>query len=243
MILVILSKKCCNRFVKININLPWRAYLAEFLGTFVFVFVASGSVLANIFFGDVGVLAQALATGLVFGAMIFVTSAISGGHLNPAVTLSLWLARKISALNAFFYIAFQVLASFAAGGTLLYVFGDRAIRFSLGAPILGADVSAQAALILEAILTAALVFAVFATVVDRRGPVSFGPLVMGLVVLVSGIFAGPISGAALNPARAIGPAIISQNFTNLPIWILGPFAGSLFGLVYEFLFLRKTSKR
>lgn len=229
--------------MRVNINLPWRAYVAEFLGTFVFVFVASGSVLANIFFGDVGVLAQALAAGLVFGAMIYSTAAISGGHLNPAVTLSLWLTRKISAVNAVFYIASQLLASFAAGGALLYIFGDRAIRFNLGAPILGADVAVGTALLLEAILTVALVFAVFATVVDRRGPVSFGPLVIGLVVVGGGIFAGPISGAALNPARVIGPAVISGSFTNLPIWILGPLTGSLFGLVYEFVFLRKTSKR
>lgn len=213
--------------------------MAEFLGTFVFVFVASGAVLSNIFYGDVGSLGVALATGLSLAAMIWATAAISGGHLNPAVTLAVWLTGKISVINAVFYIASQVLASFAAGGVLLYIFGDRAIRFNLGAPILGADVAVGTALLLEAILTAVLVFAVFATVVDRRGSVSFGPLVIGLVVVCGGIFAGPITGAALNPARAIGPAVITGSFTNLPIWILGPFAGSLFGLVYEFLFLRK----
>ncbi|MBI2598946.1 aquaporin [Candidatus Curtissbacteria bacterium] len=229
-------------FAQQNFSLPWRAYAAEFLGTFVFVFVASGAVLSNIFFGDVGVLAQSLAAGLALGAMIFMTAAISGGHLNPAVTLSLWLTRKISAINAVFYIVSQVVASFAAGAVLLYVFGDRALGFSLGAPILGADVALAAALVLEAVLTAALVFAVFATTIDKRGPVSFGPLVIGLVVVVAGIFAGPITGAALNPARVIGPAVVSQNFTNLPIWILGPALGSLFGIVYEFLFLRKGTK-
>ncbi len=226
-----------------NINLPWRAYLAEFLGTFVFVFVASGAVLSNIFYGDIGTLGVALATGLALGAMVFATAAISGGHLNPAVTLALWLAQKISWINAIFYIIAQVAASSAAAGVLLYVFGDRALHFSLGAPILGVGIGVPAALILEAVLTTVLVFAVFSTVVDKRGPVSFGPLIIGLVVVVSGIFAGPLTGAALNPARAIGPAIVSNNFTNLPIWILGPAVGSLFGLAYEFLFLRKTSKK
>ena len=226
-----------------NINLPWRAYLAEFLGTFVFVFVASGAVLSNIFYGDIGTLGVALATGLALGAMVFATAAISGGHLNPAVTLALWLAQKISWINAIFYIIAQVAASSAAAGVLLYVFGDRALHFSLGAPILGVGIGVPAALILEAVLPAVLVFAVFSTVVDKRGPVSFGPLIIGLVVVVSGIFAGPLTGAALNPARAIGPAIVSNNFTNLPIWILGPAVGSLFGLAYEFLFLRKTSKK
>lgn len=228
--------------MKINIDLPWRAYVAEFLGTFVFVLVAAGSVLTNIFFIDIGVLAQAIAGGLALGAMIYLTAAISGGHLNPAVTLALWLTRKISMVNAVFYIVSQVLASFAAGGVLLYIFGDRAIRFNLGAPILGVDVGIQTALILEAILTAALIFAVFATVVDKRGPVSFGPLIIGLVATVGGIFAGPITGAALNPARAIGPAVISGSYINLPIWILGPLCGSLFGLVYEFVFLRKNTR-
>jgi aquaporin Z len=230
-------------FAQQNFSLPWRAYVAEALGTFFFVLIASGAVLTNIFFVDLGVLAQALAGGLALGTMIFLTAAISGGHLNPAVTLSLWLARKISAVNALFYICAQILASFAAGWVLLYIFGTKAMQFGLGAPILGTGVSPQAALILEAILTSALVFAVFATVVDKRGPGSFGPLVIGLVAAISGIFAGPITGAALNPARILGPAIISQSYTNLPIWILGPLTGSLFGLVYEFLFLRKTSKK
>ncbi|MEX2028413.1 MAG: aquaporin [Candidatus Curtissbacteria bacterium] len=236
-------RKCSNFFVTIRVNLPWRAYLAEFLGTFVFVFIASGAVISNILFVDIGVLGQAMASGLALVAMIFATSAISGGHLNPAVTFSLWLVRKISVLDATFYILAQICASFAAAGLLFYIFGDRALHFNLGAPIIGADVALGAALLLEAVLTAALVFAVFATGVDKRGPISFGPLVVGLVMVVAGIFAGPVTGAALNPARAIGPAIVSGSFVNLPIWILGPLCGSLFGLVYEFVFLRKTSKR
>lgn len=236
-------RKCSNFFVTIRVNLPWRSYLAEFLGTFVFVFIASGAVLSNILFAEIGVLGEALAGGLALGAMIFATSAISGGHLNPAVTFSLWLVRKISAVDAVFYILAQICASFAAAGLLLYIFGEGALHFNLGGPILGTDVSLGSALLLEAVLTAALVFAVFATAVDKRGPVSFGPLVVGLVAVVAGIFAGPITGVALNPARAIGPAVVSGSFTNLPIWILGPLCGSLFGLVYEFVFLRKTSKR
>ena len=227
----------------VYINLPWRAYLAEFLGTFVFVFIAAGAVLSNIIFGDVGVLAQATAGGLALAAMIWATAAISGGHINPAVTLAVWFVGRISTLNAFFYIFAQVLASFAAAGLLLFVFGPAAMQFGLAAPVLGANVSVQAAVVVEAVLTAALVFAVFATTIDSRGSVSFGPLVIGLVAMVGGIFAGPITGAALNPARVLGPAVIAGSYTNLPIWILGTFTGSLFGIVYNFVFLRKTSKR
>lgn len=237
----------------------WRAYLAEFLGTFVFVFVAAGSVLTANLFADVGVLGVAFATSMALAAMIFATVGTSGGHLNPAVTVAMWLTQRISSAGAVFYILMQVLASFAAAYLLLAVFGNGAMAFFLGGPVLSVDTSVQSAVILEAVLTAALVFAVFATMVDKqsfrsssnqddstaglkRGPVSFGPLAVGLVVLVASIFAGPVTGAALNPARALGPLLVSGRLDSLLVWVIGPLAGSLFGLVYEFLFLR-TAKR
>ena len=222
--------------------LDWRAYFAEFLGTFVFVFVASLAVLSNSFYGEVGSLGIALATGLALSAMIFSTVSISGGHLNPAVTLSFWLTQKIGAASCIFYILAQLLGSLVAASSLLLIFGDRALKFSLGGPVLGADVTMQIAVILEAILAAVLIFAVFATMVDRRGPVSFGPLVVGLVVIVASIAAGPLTGAALNPARALGPLVMSNQLDALGVWIIGPLTGSLFGIIYEFVFLRKGKK-
>lgn len=220
----------------------WRAYCAEFLGTFVFVFVASLSVLANNFYGEVGTLGIALATGLVIAAMVFATVHISGGHLNPAVTLALWLTQRISTVSAIFYILAQLLASFAAAFSLYLIFFDRAMKFSLGGPVLESGITLQTAVTLEAILTAILVFVVFATMVDKRGPVSFGPIVVGLVVIAASIAAGPMTGAALNPARALGPLVVSRHFDSLPVWIIGPFAGSLFGIVYDFVFLKKSKK-
>ena len=220
-------------------NLDWRAYLAEFLGTFVFVFVASMAVLSNNFYGEIGSLGIALATGLVIAAMVFATVSISGGHLNPAVTLALWLGQKINTVNATFYILSQLAASFAAACSLLLLFGDRAMKFSLGGPVLEPGVNLQTAVILEAVMTAVLVFVVFATMVDKRGPVSFGPIAVGLVVLVASIAIGPMTGAALNPARALGPLVVSKHFDYLAVWIIGPFVGSLFGMIYEFVFLKK----
>ena len=219
---------------------PWRAYVAEFLGTFVFVVVSSGTVLTNVFYGDVGIFGIALATGLSLAVMIYATLPISGGHLNPAVTLALWLAQKIGGGVAFFYILAQVLASLAAAKFLLIIYGQRAVEFSLGAPKIG--VSIQTALVIEVILTAVLVFAVFATLVDRRGQAAFGPLVVGLVVVVATLMAGPLSGAVLNPARVFGPLIVSNSYDSLAVWVVGPAAAGLFGIVYEFLFLRKFKK-
>lgn len=218
---------------------PWRAYLAEFLGTFVFVFIASGAVLSNIYYSEIGTLGVALATGLAICSMMYATVHISGGHLNPAVTIALWLAQKIKGNLAVFYIISQILASFAAAAIILLIFGSTSREFVLGGPVLAESVSGQTGLVVEAILTAVLVFAVFATLVDRRGPVSFGPLVIGLVVSIASLVALPISGAALNPARAIGPEVLSGSYQALAIWIIGPLAGSLFGLVYDFVFLRK----
>ncbi|OGE03892.1 hypothetical protein A3F45_03120, partial [Candidatus Curtissbacteria bacterium RIFCSPHIGHO2_12_FULL_41_17] len=211
----------------------WRAYLAEFLGTFVFVLIASGAVLSNVFYSEIGTVGIALATGLSITSMMYATLHISGAHLNPAVTVALWLAQKIKGNLAFFYVISQILASFAAALVILLIFGSSSREFALGGPVLAESVSGQTGLVVEAILTAVLVFAVFATLVDRRGTVSFGPLVVGLVVTIASLVALPITGAAINPARAIGPEVLSGSYQALAIWIIGPLAGSLFGLVYD----------
>jgi len=236
----------------------WRALVAEFLGTFVFVFVACGSVLTRNIFEDFGVVGVALATGVIMAALVFATVAISGGHLNPAITLATWLTKQIDTTTALLYVAAQVIAGFAAAFLLLFVFGDKGMAFYLGGPILATDATVQSALIVEAILTAVLVFVFFATMVEKqslqsssseestaglkRGPVSFGPLAIGLVFLAGGIFAGPMDGAALNPVK-VAPLIVSGHTESLLVWVVGPLAGALFGLVYEFLFLRQSKKK
>lgn len=220
----------------------WRAYVAEFLGTFVFVFIVCGTTLANLFYVDIGILGVALASGLVYTAMLLATINSSGGYLNPAVTLALWLVQKIKGHLAFFYIFAQLLASFAAAGLLLLIFGSSAKEFSLGGPVLAAGISQQTAVVVEAILSAIIVFTVFATIVDKKNSTGFGPLAIGLVVAGGSIFAASITGAAFNPARALGPLVISGSYESIVVWIIGPLAGSLFGIVYEFLFLRKVKK-
>jgi MIP family channel proteins len=220
----------------------WRAYVAEFLGTFVFVFISCGVTLANLFYVDIGVLGVALTSGLVYTAMLFATINSSGGYLNPVVTLALWLVQKMKGHLAFFYVLIQLLASFAAAGLLILIFGSSAKEFSLGGPVLAAGVSQQTAVIIEAILTAIIVFAVFATIVDKKNSTGFGPLAIGLVVTGASIFAVSITGAAFNPVRALGPLLLSRSYESIVVWIIGPLAGSLFGIVYEFLFLRKGKK-
>lgn len=235
-----------NCFVKLSFVRewisPWRAYLAEFLGTFVFVLVSCGSVLSYIFYGEIGTVGVSLASGLAYAAAMYATVHVSGGHLNSVVTLASWLAQKTNGSTAIFYIVFQLAASFSAAGLLLYIFGQEALQFSLGGPTLGVDIGISKAFVIEASLAATFVFVYFATMVDRRGPTSFGPLVLGLVVTALMLVALPLSGASINPARAVGPAVISQTFDNLMVATVGPLAGSLMGIVYDFVFLRKAKK-
>lgn len=213
--------------------------MAEFLGTFAFVFIAAGSVLVTGIYGDSQALVVGLAAGLSTAGLMYATVHLSGGHLNPVITLSLWLSQKISSTRAFFYLVAQVAASFAASYLLLYVFGDLAKKLSYGAPVVGSEISLQQAVTVEAVITAVLVFVFMATMVDRRGPVSFGPLVVGLTIAACTIFAFSISGGVLNPARAIGPLVLSKSYNVLVVWVVGPLSGAVFGVVYDFLFLKK----
>jgi len=222
---------------------PWRAYVAEFLGTFFFVLIANWVVLAASLYGGISALEVALAVGFSYLALLFATIHTAGGFLNPAVTISLWLAKKISGSRACFFLIAQILASFLAAETLFILFGQNAVQFHFGQPAFGLGVSAQTALIAESLLTGGLIFAVFGTVVDRNGPGSFGPLVVGLYLAAATIIAGPISGAVFNPARVFGPSLLSYDSANLVVFVVASLVGSLFGPVYEFVFLQKSKKK
>lgn len=222
--------------------IDWRGYLAEFLGTFVFVFIANGAVIVNFLYGDIKTLGLATTFGFSYAALLFVTVYRSQGYLNPAVTISLWLVKRLSTVSTIFYIVTQILASFAAAALLMLIFGESARQIGLGGPIVGVNIEISTAVLVEAILTSALIFAIFATMIDRRGPVSFGPLVIGFILIACAIIAMPVSGAGFNPARAIGPGVLSNSVNNLAVWIIGPLAGSLFALIYEFVFLKKAKK-
>lgn len=220
----------------------WRAYLAEFLATLVFVFIACLVTLSSQFYGQINGIGVALAIGLSYTALVFASVHLGGGYINPAVTLALWLAGKMSHIKAVSLIVAQIIASFSAAGLIFLIFGQTAQRFFLGTPTVGVGIDIASALTLEAILTAALVFVVFATAVDRSGPVSFSVLALGLYVTGATIAALEISGAVLNPSRAIGPAILSKSYESLAVWLIGPITGSLMGPLYEFVFLRKGRK-
>lgn len=219
----------------------WRAYLAEFLGTYVLVLVSLGLVLVNNLYQNLEPLAIALALGFLYAGLIYATTHLSGGFLDPAITLSLWFVKKLSGKKTVFFLISQTLASFAAGGSAYYIFGKKSLDFGLGLSTVAPD-KLQAAIILEVIFTAILIFTVFSTMVDRNGPVSFGPLVVGLMTIPLTLFALPISGAFFNPAKVLAVGILTKNYATLTVGLIGPLTASLFAFVYDFLYLRRPPK-
>lgn len=207
--------------------------VAEFIGTFTLIFVGVGAIYQN-----AGLLAVAFAHGLAIAVMVSATGAISGGHLNPAVTFGLWVGGKIDLARGLAYWAAQLLGATAAAFLLLFVFAHLPNQVpsdivAKGTPdLLSEGILPIQGIVIEAVLTFFLVFVVYGTAVDARAP-KIGGLAIGLTVTLDILFNGPFTGGAMNPARVFGPAVASGHWTNHMVYWIGPLAGGgLAGLVY-----------
>jgi MIP family channel proteins len=220
-----------------------RSYLAEAIGTFALILVGAGSILADAkTHGAIGVTGIAFAHGLTIMAMAYAFGRVSGGHFNPAVTSAMLATRRIGPAKGIFYIVSQLLGAALAGLLLLAIY--RGSPWVSAPPYLGAcdlsQVSFRAGFVIEAVLTFFLVFVIFTTAVDERGPAATAPIAIGLTITLGILWAGPLTGAAINPARAFGPAVASGHWANHLVYWLGPLlGGSIAGLLYEYLFLGK----
>lgn len=219
----------------------WQKYVAEAFATCVFVFVAAGSVLANWQTGgSLGTVGVALAHGFVFAAMLYAVWHISGAHLNPAVTITLWATGHVKTLSGIGYILAQLIGSVVAALLLKVVFVGASPQFYLGDTLLGNGVTPGMGILVEAIFTFFLVWTIFATMVDKRASHGFGALCAGLVVAVSIMVGGSFTMAALNPARSFGPALVSSHWAVHYIYWVGPVIGGLLaGLIYQFGFMKR----
>ncbi len=207
------------------------ALVAEAIGTFLFFFIAAGAALVATGDPAATLLIVALAHGVVLAVLVSSFGAVSGGHFNPAVTLGLWVAGKIGLAKGAAYLVAQLLGGAAAGFALAYFFGD----VGPAVPALGDGVDVTEGILLEAIMTMVLLFAVFGTAVDSRGP-KIGGLAIGLAVTADILLGGPLTGAAMNPARWFGPALAAGAFDNWFVWWIGPFLGAIVvALLYRFL--------
>jgi aquaporin Z len=219
----------------------FKAYVAEFIGTFALIFVGVGAIATNnLMAGALGLTGIALAHGLTIAVMASATAAVSGGHLNPAVTFGAIITRKIDLPNGLGYMGSQILGGIAGAVMITLVMPEAATdAVSLGIPALGADVTSTMGVLMELILTFFLVFVVFGTAIDKRAP-QVGALFIGLAVTLDILAGGSITGAAMNPARYLGPAIVSGDFSQLWIYLVGPLAGgALAALVYHYVLEEK----
>lgn len=208
----------------------WRALLAEAVGTFFFVTVGAGSMLANEMTDrDIGLVGIALAHGLALAVAVSIFGGISGGHFNPAVSFGLAVARTFPWAQVVPYWAAQLVGGIAGAIVLKVSFAEALARATqLGTPALGKGVDPAVGTFVEAVLTFFLVLAVIGTAVSPAAPriAGFG---IGLAVAVDILMGGPITGAAMNPARHSGPALVAGFFDNWWVYWIGPLLGGLVG--------------
>jgi MIP family channel proteins len=217
-----------------------KAAVAEFIATFALIFIGAGAVITASS-GNLDLVGVALAHGLVLAIMVSITGHISGGLVNPAVTIALWSAGKISTQRGAALIVAQLLGAVVGALLVRYVMGAAAFDAGhAGAPELGPGVTVGTGIVTEAILTFFLVFAVFGTAVDDKGPWNkTAGFTIGLVIAFDIMAFGPITGAAMNPARWFGPALVGGIWNDSIVWIVGPIAGGIIaGVLYSTVLLR-----
>ena len=205
-----------------------KALIAEFIGTFALIFIGVGAIAADhITGGKLGLTGIALAHGLTIAVMATATGAVSGGHLNPAVTIGLFTVGKIDAPNAAGYVISQCLGAISAAFLIkMAVPAEALTAVGMGTPALGEGITPGMGLVTEIVLTFFLVFVIYGTAVDKRAP-KMGGLFIGLTVALDILMGGPISGAAMNPARHLGPALLGGGLQNIWLYWLGPVAGAV----------------
>ena len=213
---------------------PLRRGVAEFVGTFTLIFIGGGAGIVS----HSDIVAVALANGLAIGIMVSNLGHISGGHFNPAITLGFVATRRITLSLAAVYWFVQLLGAICAAFLLRYFFTKLAVKVTAPAP--SPNITDWKAFLLEAIMTFFLVWAVWATAVDPRGAFkSIAGLAIGLTITIDVFVGGPVTGAAMNPARAFGPELAGNTWTGWWIYWVGPITGALIAaLVYEYLYLR-----
>jgi aquaporin Z len=204
-----------------------KRFISEIIGTFALVFCGTGAMVINDFTGGtvthVGV---AITFGLIVMGMIYAFGDISGAHMNPAVTIGFAYAKKFPWKEVPSYVLAQLIGAFLASGILLYLFPESQ---TLGATVPG--LSALKVFILEIILSFFLMVVIINVSTGSKEIGLVAGIAIGSVVLLEAMFAGPITGASMNPARSIAPAVVSGNIADLWIYIFAPIIGCVLAVV------------
>ncbi len=196
---------------------------AEFIGTFCLIFAGCGAIVINdVSNGAITHVGVAITFGLIVLAMIYAIGEISGAHLNPAVTFGFWASGRLPGSDIPGYVAAQTGGAFLASGALKFLFPEHA---NLGATLPSG--TAGQSFVLELILTAILMFVILNVSTGAKEKGITAGIAVGSVIALEAMFAGPISGASMNPARSLAPAVVSGNLQHLWVYLLAPCLGAL----------------
>lgn len=207
----------------------YKNWVAEFLGTYILVLVGTGAMVINdVTNGGVSHVGIAICFGLVVSAMIYSFGELSGAHINPAVTLAFWASGDFPVKQVLPYLSFQFFGAIAASASLWLLFPD---MDTYGDTL--PHGSHEQSFILEVLLTFILMLVIFRVSNGSKETGVLAGLIIGFVVLFEAMFAGPITGASMNPARSLGPAIFSGHFNTLYIYLAAPVMGSLLAVPFH----------
>ncbi|KAG6509940.1 hypothetical protein ZIOFF_027948 [Zingiber officinale] len=215
---------------------------AEFIGTYILIFIGCGSVFVNLSLSDIGLLGVAFAWGVVVTAVVYTIEHISGAHLNPAVTIATAVVSKLPWIIVPPYVVAQVLGSTLASFTLKWLFYGDPAEVMLTLPSDGTN--NLKAIAWEIALTFILMIVISGAAADGRSVKELSGVAIGAIVFVNAIIAGKVTGPSMNPARSLGPAIAAQKFDRLWLYIVAPVIGAVAGsTLYSFLDLPENSNR
>jgi len=208
-----------------------RRALAEGLAAFALVFAGCGAIVADARYGGaLGTVGVGLVFGLVIMAMVYATGHLSGAHINPAVTVAFTLTRHFPPRDAVAYVTAQVAGASAAALVLLAAWPAEPAHLGVTVPHVGAGT----AVLYEAVLTAILMFVIMAVATDTRAVGAAAAIAIGGAIGLDAVFGGPVTGASMNPARSFGPALVSGEWDDFWVYVLGPLAGAALGaLAYQ----------
>ena len=202
-----------------------KKIFAEFLGTFTLIFLGAGAIVS----GKADLQGVALAHGLAIFVMVSALAGISGAHFNPAVSAAMLATRKINVTDFLYFVLAQSAGAVFASLALNFIYGS---SNGFGLPQVASDTSISAAFIAELLGTALLVFVIFGVAVDKRSVAASHPgLPIGLTITAIILSVGPITGAALNPARWFGPALVSGNWSTAWLYLVAPISGAVLAAV------------
>jgi MIP family channel proteins len=236
-----------------------RACVAEAIGAFILSFIGAGAICmdAKMGHGGPGLLGIAIAHGLALSIAVSATMNVSGGHVNPAVTVAMLVTRRVNGSTAISYIISQLIGATVAGFLVSFIFAgmtvgavEVAAAAKLGTPNFDPSVvSMGKAILIEAFLTFLLVFAIFGTAVDPRAP-KIGGFGIGLTIACDILVGGPLTGAAMNPSRTFGPGLVAnlggylpEFWRQQPVYWIGPCVGAvLAAFIYDAFIMEKKSR-